>query len=694
MTSPIWNLHEPPRPEALDDGSIEFDVDEQAPEGHEIDPETGARIIRLADGSVEIDLGGKDEAKVDKDSHWANLADKVDESELDHIASDLIEGIEADDKSRQEWLETRRAGFELLGLKLENPSSDAGGVEGMSRVRHPLLLEAVLQAQATARAELLPASGPVKVTNDGEETGGTDKLAEALEKQTNRFLTRCAKEFYPDTDRMLFMTVFGGSGFKKVYRHPFKRRPTSESVDAADLIVDASATDLESAQRVTHRSEASPNTIRRMQVAGHYRQVDLTSPTRSTETTAKKIEGDIEGRETEAVRPEDQPHTLYECYCELDLDDFAPAPFKGKQIALPYRVTIEKDSRKILAIIRDWAPEDTECLRDTTFVHYCYIRGVGFYGIGLLHILGNSTRTLTGAWREALDAGMFASFPGFLIAKEATRGLTDNTIRVGPGQGKEIATNGMKISDAVMALPYKDVTPGLMSLIDKVQDATRRVAGSAEIQVGEGRQDAPVGTTIALIEQATKIESAVHKNLHHAQSEELQLLAKLFREDPESLWRGDRRKVQRLTKELVIEALDTYGLDPQSDPNTPSHIHRIMKAMALKQVAATNPQMDKTAVDKRILSIIGIDDVDSLFLPPQPPGPAPIDPVKAQAAAKLSELQARAAMKQADLADKDKERELKRELAGVDLAKTLAIHPGSQGVVDSTMAEFVPHQPN
>ena len=622
MADNIWNLGNVPgnRPDDAIAQDVIIEIDNGGPSAM-----TDEGIVtELPDGSVAVDLSPKvDEGET---KHYDNLAMRMDQSELGRIGEQLIDAIEADDQSRAEWLQTRARGLELLGLKLEEPKGDVGStsapVEGMSVVRHPLLLESVLMAWANARAELLPADGPVKVKDVGQRSPQSDELADCLEKDFNFYLTKKAKEYYPDTDRMLLMTVFGGSGFKKVYMDPMRRRPVSESIDAQDLIVNNAATDLANAGRITQRIKMRPAIMKRMKFLGVYRDVELTPPTPQN-TVVDLKEANIEGIDIQSTRQEDREHTIYECYCELDLDRFAPRHLRNKGLLLPYRVTIDKDSREILELRRNWDEDNEDCDPRTTFVHYPYIRGFGLYGWGLLHLLGNSASALTAAWREALDTGMFANFPGFLVAKLAARQQT-NEMRVAAGSGVVVDTQGMPINQAVMPLPYKDITPGLLGMMDKVTQAAQRVGGAAEIKVGEGKQDAPVGTTIALIEQATKVESAVHKNMHQAQSEEFELLLDLFREEPEAFWRGNKRPATDWDKERFLAAVETYGIVPVADPNTPSHLHRLMKATAVKQLQAASPALyDPKADDLQVLKIMGWENPESLFAPPTMPAAQP-----------------------------------------------------------------------
>ena len=342
----------------------------------DITHEDGAIKIKNQDGSVTIDFNPPaEESDGPEDTDFnKNLAKNMDGDTLSSVSTNLLEGIENDITSRKEWVETRSLGISLLGLKLEKPRSDAGTssapLEGMSVVRHPLLLEATVSFQAPARAELLPAAGPVKVRNDApvpprsvsQDTSATqdladsmqnkDDLSQALEKDMNHYLTSTATEYVPDTDRMLFYIGFGGDGFKKVYNCPLRRRPVSESVDAEDMIVSNAATDMRNCSRVTHRIKMRKSTLRRMQILGAYREVELSQPAPMPSDTVEKKKQEIAGIKDTNKRPEDQDYTIYECYCELDLDEYAPKDFKGKGVPLPYRVTIDLDSREILEIRR------------------------------------------------------------------------------------------------------------------------------------------------------------------------------------------------------------------------------------------------------------------------------------------------------------------------------------------------------
>ena len=592
----------------------------------EIDANGSIMRIDHGDGSITLSLDGKpiEEAEdANEPAGWFdNLAEKIEDSELTRITEDLLRGVSDDIESRQEWIEDRAQGIKLLGLKIELPgvsgSSDGAPVEGMSRVRHPLLQEAVLRFQANARSELLPTDGPVKIRDDANGTTlERDRIADAFEKDMNHYLTSTAREYYPDTDRMLLLLGFGGTAFKKVYFCPLRNRPVSDSVDADDLIVNNKATDLSSALRVTHRVMMKPSTVKRLQILGVYRDVELNTPNETSPDAAAEAKAAQQGVSSSVTNPEDRDREIYEVYCELDIKGFEHK-HKGKPsgLEIPYRVTIDVSAREILSIVRNYG-QDTENLPEarTTFVKYTFVPGLGFYDIGLLHILGNTTNAVTAAWRELLDAGMFANFPGFLISDVGARQNT-NIFRVPPGGGAQVKTGGQKIGDAIMPLPYKEPSQALMALTENMATTGMRVGGTSELQVGEGRADAPVGTTLAMIEQAMKVMNAVHKRMHSAQAEEFSLLVQCFRDHPNSFWERNRKPTIEWNEELFLQALTDVELVPQADPNTSSHAQRVMKIMALKQLQAANPALyDEVAIDKAALRAIGWSNPEQFMKP-------------------------------------------------------------------------------
>lgn len=707
MSDPI-SFERPPAPVSGDDIDVVV-IDDAGSDAVTVDPATGAVSVEHADGTVTVDLNPEASAADKDDAHDANLAYQIDEQELSRIAEELLRGYDADEQSRAEWMETRAEGIRLLGLRLAQPGRAADGtaeIAGVSKVDHPLLLEAVLRFQANARGELLPASGPVKVRDDAIDDDSAevrDDLAEALERDLNHYLTVTAKEYYPDTDRMLLYVGLGGAGIKKVYTCPLRRRPVSESVDVKDLIVADAATDLLNAGRVTHRIMMRPATLRRMQLVGAYRDIELNALPSPSPNAADRQIAETQGVAPVPQQPEDQSHTILEIYCELNIAGLEHKDDAGAETGLPipYIVVIDKDSRNVLAVRRNYDQDDNLCLPRMPFVKYSFVPGLGFYDLGLVHLLGNTTKALTAAWRLGLDAGMFANFPGFLYLASALRQKT-NVFNVAPGTGAPVESNAADIRQAVMPLPYKEMGPAMSALVENIAQTGQRVGGTAEVMVGEGRQDAPVGTTIAMIEQATKVLDAVHKRLHTAQSEEFQLLRNELRKNPEVLFRHRKSRLKKLlnlgpnadetasdeTGMTIRKALDDYDLVPQADPNTPSHMHRVMRATALKQLQMSNPQLyDSKKVDGRILKMIGVSNPDELFAPPTPPsaapGPSPDKSLEMQM--KGEELKQKAAIEAAKIMDNAKERAMEEKLAVLDLARTLAIHPEAEPLVQRTI---------
>ena len=631
---PNLRLVDDQEPEEQADQGIVVEDAEEGPDNNVTDDKGNLLEIEHADGSITISLDGKpiEEAEDRKDTtNWfRNLVDDIDSMELYRISDDLMRGIKDDLDSRKEWIEDRAQGIKLLGLKIEIPglagASDGAPVEGMSKVRHPLLLEAVLRFQANARGELLPADGPVKVRNDNNNsTTIDDRLADALEVDMNHYLTATAKEYYPDTDRMLFMLGFGGTSFKKVYFCPLRNRPVSESVDADDLIVNNAATDLSNAKRVTHRLYMKPSTVKRMQILGVYRDVSLSTPSPAQLDSVQREQLSQQGISPDSYNPDDRDREIYECYCELNIRGFEHK-YKGKESGLdiPYRVTIDASTKEILSIVRNYN-EDTKDLPEArrTFVKYTFVPGMGFYDIGLLHILGNTTNAVTAAWRELLDAGMYNNFPGFLMADTGARQNT-NIFRVPPGGGQLVKTGGMPINQAIMPLPYKEPSQALMNLVQNIVETGSRVGGTSEMQVAEGRADAPVGTTLAQIEQAQKIINSVHKRMHSAQAEEFSLLLDCFKENPDAFWQRNRRPAYPWDEKTFMQAVEDYDLVPQADPNTASQMQRLMKVIALKQLQAQNPGMyDPIAIDTVAIQAIGWGNPQQFMAPPEAQGKPP-----------------------------------------------------------------------
>lgn len=791
--TPLSNVLSYPKPDEEEARLPSVDVD-LTPD--DVSFEGGTKKTELPDGSLAIDLDGGRSKPPKSDKFSANLAEEMDEFELNRISTEILEGIDRDNQSRSDHLEMIAEGMKLLGLVIESnnasSASSSAPLEGMSTVRHPLLLEACQLFQANAMGELLPAAGPVKVRDDRPQEpegmmghnggpplnpfslpgnasspppgigapgagapagagmqphppmppmqappqgpppnaqapnspppqmappapppmaqpgtppiaappippappgGQRDELANALEKDLNHYLTTTAREYYPDTDQMLFKVGFGGLGIKKVYNCPLRRRPVSESVDIEDFIVSNALTDLSNAGRITHRIKMRPSVLKRMQILGVYRDVLIGQPSIQSDNVNQVDEAKAEIAGVQAqTDPRDLDHELFECYCELDLNEYAPKQFRDKGLPLPYKVTIEKESQKVLEVRRNWRETDKECQAREYFVDFPYMRAFGFYCIGLLHLLGNTTKALTALWREFIDAGMFANFPGFLYLKGAGRQLT-NTFRVAPGSGVGLDSSVTDVRQAVMPLPYKSPDAGFTQFVQHVEELGQRLGGTANTNVGEGRQDAPVGTTLALLEQATKPLGAVTKRLHQSQARELELIKERFKDDPEAFWRFNKKPSMPWEKEIFIKALNDFDFVPVSDPNNPTRMHRAAKAEWLKQVAAAAPGLlDPKKTFLRAAAEMEIGDVEDL-ISTAPPAQPPVDPAKmADVQHKNNKMQVDAAtaqgksqldlqMKQGEWADNEKQRQNELQIAQLSesterlrLASTVAIH--------------------
>ena len=728
---------------AAEDVLVEIDEGEDKP-----DTDDKGNILRIEhdDGSISVSIDGRpveEASEAEKAGEWfRNLVDDIDDMELSRIGEDLLRGVRDDIDSRNDWIEDRAQGIKLLGLKIEIPglqgAADGAPVEGMSKVRHPLLLEAVLRFQANARSEMLPTDGPVKVRVESlTDMLQQDNLADNLEKDLNHYLTAIAKEYYPDTDRMLFMLGFGGTAFKKVYYCPLRGRPVSESVDADDLIVNNAATDLSNAKRITHRVFMRPSTVKRLQILGVYRDIDLNTPSMENPDAVQREKMSQQGISLDSRNPDDRDREIYEIYCELDVRGFEHK-HRGKETGLeiPYRVTIDVTSREILSIVRNYdEPTGEEKVQlpeaRMNFVKYTFVPGMGFYDIGLLHILGNTTNAVTAAWREMLDAGMYANFPGFLMADTGARQNT-NIFRVPPGGGALVKTGGVPINQAIMPLPYKEPGMALMTLVQNMVETGQRVGSTSELQVGEGTQDAPVGTTLAMIDQATKILNSVHKRMHASQAEEFQLLVRCFREHPESFWGYGKRSTVDWNEQSFVQALNDVDLVPQADPNTSSHTQRLMKVMALKQLQQLNPSMyDPIAIDTAALKAIGWSNPEQFLLPqsaqekmppemmqkieelkikkqdadarmitaqanaqkamqgdgvdPNKPPPPPNPEKVLDMQVKLEEIRQKGADSRLDAINRQRDRESRERLAAVKLAEEIASNPIAMPIINQIL---------
>lgn len=607
-----------------------------------VDPETGAVHVESDDGGVVVDFNPEKEASGSNDFD-ENLALTLDEQELNELSSDLLEGIEADLRSRSQWEQNIVTAMTQLGLQPEKRGSI--DLDSISKARHPLLLECVLDFWANFVAEFLPADGPVKVRVDDTADDTANDLADELEQDFNHYLTVTATEYYPDTSRAGFRIGFIGGIVKKIFRCALRQRPVSEAVYLDDLIVSNDTTDLDNAKRTTHRMMYLTQDVKAMQVSNVWRKVELGEPQDGDSQTKAKVAA-IQGTQANAERPTDKQHTIYECHTKRILTDAKAKKMNDEGLPVPYMVTIDKDSKQVLAVYRLWKEGDDLFRKKQQFVPWFFAPGLGFYPIGNAQILTNDVSMLTAMWREMADAGMFAQFPGFLYLDSLGRQDT-NRFRIPPAGGQPIkAPPNMKLQDCVMPVPYKDVSAGLLGFAQHIEEMARKKAAAVKVPVGEGKTDIPVGSMLMFIEQSTKFLQAIHKGLHVAQKREFELLKELFAADPESLTKFNEDRSQ---KQWTAQELKNANLVPASDPNTPSHVHRLSQALALFMMAQQAPQLfNLHEVAERIFKVIHINNPEALFAPPQPPQAPPPDPM---AQVKMAEIQQKGQTEQRKAAD-------------------------------------------
>jgi hypothetical protein len=582
---------------------------------------TGATAMEQDDGGVLFDFDPPKAPQVDVTEHSANLAEGMSEDDLSSLAEGLLEGIAADLASRKGWEDLYVKGIKLLGLRLDG-KKDPLPFEGACDSTHPLLLRSLINFQSDSSGELLPAEGPVKadiVDDAGEEL---EELADRVVAGFNFFLTETDEDYYPEFNRMLFYLGLGGNGFKKVYDCPLRGRPASDFILADDLIVSFTAQSLKRAPRVTHRTYPTRSEMRRYQIMGYFLDIELQQPVYEPTAMQKAITG-IEARGRSIKDNEDEPYTVYEVRCERTPDKIVPEPGAPERLPLPYVVTIEKDSRKVLRVERNWKQGDKRYHQRTVpgIVKYGMFPGLGFYDYGLAHLVGDITRIATMLTREIVDSGQFANFQGGMLAKGAK--VEKNVLRPAPGEWVQVDTGGLKITEAVMPFPYHEPSQMLALMLDKIVSEGEKLAGTAAMNVAEGRQDAPVGTTLALIEQAMKPTTAVNKRLHTSQKQEFKLLRELFSRNPDSVWGYRTRAGKDKASGADFARIDVI---PVSDPNVPSSTQRIMRSEALGGMGKENPDLfDRRKLIIRRMKSLGIADGEGLLVPP-PQAAQPMDP--------------------------------------------------------------------
>jgi hypothetical protein len=548
-----------------------------------------------------------------------NLANKIQEETLAQISNELRSQFSVDLTSRKDWEQSYIKGLDLLGFKYTEVSNP---FRGAASVSHPLLAEAVTQFQAGAYKELLPAGGPVKTTIIGEVNEIVEQQAERVKEFMNYQLMYKMKEYDPEMDQLLFHLPLAGSAFKKIYYDSNMARPCAKFVPSEDLVVNYGASELDDAERITHVIKISPNDLKRQMISGFYRDIDMEEDDElySSYSDIQEKYDELEGVKKSAYAGQ---YELLEMHVDLDLEGFENIGADGEPtgLKLPYVVTLEQGNGKILSIYRNYLQNDPMFMRQKYFVHYKFLPGLGFYGFGLVHMLGGLTRTATAALRALLDAGTLANLPaGF-----KSRGLRvrDDEEPLTPGEFRDVDAPGGDLRNALLPLPYKGPDGTLFQLLGFVVDAGRRFAAIADMKVGDGSQANPVGTTMALLEQGTKVMSAIHKRCHNAQKQEFELLAKLFASSLPPEYPYNVQGGNRAIKATDFD--DRVDVMPISDPNIFSMSQRIMLAQTQLQLAQSNPQVHNLyEAYRRMYISLGVQQVEAIL--PPPAKPTPIDP--------------------------------------------------------------------
>ena len=581
-----------------------------------LDTDSDADVEIIEDGSAIV---GQEDA-LPTVGFTSNLAEVLDESFMQSLSSELVEKIEADKSSREDWEQGYTKGLDLLGFKYEERTRP---FRGASSVNHPMLAQAVTQFQAMSYVELLPSDGPVRTQVVGANTTQLQQAAERVKDYMNYEITHVMEEYNPEMDQLLFQLPLSGSAFKKVYFDEILNRATSKFIPAEDVIVPYGASDLDTCERITQIIKMPMNDLRKKQVSGFYLDVELQAYEGDEYSSGIQEKKDqIDGTRSDYLSDMAE---LYEVHVDLDLEGFEdidPRNGEPSGIMLPYVVTIDRTSGRVLSVYRNYNQQDALRKKNDYFVHYKFLPGLGFYGFGLIHMIGGLTRTATSALRQLLDAGTLSNLPaGF-----KSRGLRvrDDDQPLQPGEFRDVdAPNGI-IREALMPLPYKGPDQVLLQLLGVCVDAGKQFAAVADMQLSEiGSSQTPVGTTMALMERGTKVMSAVHKRLHYAQKKEFNLLANIFKQTLPPVYpynvSGGPREIK------IIDFADAIDILPVSDPNIFSMSQRVTLAQNQLQLAQSNPQMHNLyEAYRRMYLALGVKDVEQIL--PIPKGPQPQDP--------------------------------------------------------------------
>jgi hypothetical protein len=574
--------------------------------------------------SVELDINGQPILRIEKEEPSdedfdANLAEYMSENELAQLSSDLVGEFDEDISSRKDWIQTYVDGLQLLGMKIEERMEPWPGACG---VYHPLLSETLVKFQAETIMAIFPAAGPVKTQIIGKETPEKKAAAERVQDDMNYQLTDVMQEYRPETERMLWGLGLSGNAFKKVYFDPSLDRQVSMFVPAEDLVVPYGAASLAQAPRITHVMRKTKNELRKLQVAGFYRDIDLAEPADTFDEVEKKIAEKMGFRAST-----DDRYKLLEMQCDLDLEEYPDVDKDGEPtgIALPYIVTIEKSSGEILAIRRNYRPEDENKQKRNHFVHYGYIPGFGFYCFGLIHLIGAFAKSGTSILRQLVDAGSLSNLPGGF----KTRGLRtkgDDT-PISPGEFRDVDVPSGTMRDNIMPLPYKEPSMVLAGLLDKIIDEGRRFASAADLNVSDMSGQAPVGTTLAILERTLKVMSAVQARIHYSLKEELKLLRDIIRDYTPDEYSYEPNEGPARAKKSDYDDCDVI---PVSDPNASTMAQKIVQYQAVLQLAQGAPQLyNLPLLHRQMLDVLGIKNANKLVKLPE--DQVPEDPVSENA---------------------------------------------------------------
>jgi hypothetical protein len=568
--------------------------------------------VKIRAGGLEIEIEPGEEGD---DEFNANLADEIDDDELVGLATDLLGEFDEDISARKDWMQTYVDGIELLGLKVEDRTEPWPGACG---VYHPMLSEALVKFQAETMMETFPAKGPVRTQIIGKETPAKKEAATRVQDDMNFELTEVMVEYRPEHERMLWGLGLAGNAFKKVYFDPGLDRQVSLYVPAEDVVVPYGASNLETAERVTHVMRKTPNELRKLQVAGFYRDIELGEPTDTFDEVEKKIAEKMGFRASS-----DDRYKLLEMHVDLDLPGYEDKDDKGEPtgIALPYVVTIEKSTQTILAIRRNWHPDDETRQKRQHFVHYPYIPGFGFYAFGLIHLIGAFAKSGTSLIRQLVDAGTLSNLPGGFKTK-GLRVKGDDT-PISPAEFRDVDVASGTIKDNIMTLPYKEPSQVLYSLLGTIVEEGRRFASAADLKVSDMSAQSPVGTTLAILERTLKVMSAVQARIHYAMKQEFRLLKNIIRDyTPEEY---DYEPEDALPKAKRSD-YDIVEVIPVSDPNAATMSQKVVQYQAVMQLAQQAPQLyDLPYLHRQMLEVLGIKNANKLV--PMEDDQKPRDPV-------------------------------------------------------------------